>query len=124
LVESHDGSRPCGCRAVATDLFYFATSASATITGKSRPLPQGAFLFLRINERRDRANRLANRRGAPASAGRLCWSTPSINRAFKFAFANIKPIDGIIVGMFPRYTDEVRADAECVRTFGTMHGAS
>ena len=53
------------------------------------------------------------------AAGRLCWSKPSIHRAFKFAFANIKPIDGVIVGMFPRYQDEVGEDAECARTFGT-----
>ena len=58
------------------------------------------------------------------AAGRLCWSKPSINRAFKFAFSNIKPIDGVIVGMFPRYTDEVSEDAECARTFGALRGAS
>lgn len=52
------------------------------------------------------------------AAGRLCWSKPSINRAFKFAFTNIKPSDGVIVGMFPRYSDEVGEDAECTRTFG------
>lgn len=52
------------------------------------------------------------------AAGRLCWSKPSVNRAFKFAFANIKPTDGVIVGMFPRYADEVGEDAGCVRTFG------
>jgi hypothetical protein len=52
------------------------------------------------------------------AAGRLCWSKPSINRAFKFALSNIKPIDGIIVGLFPRYSDEVSEDAECARTFG------
>ena len=58
------------------------------------------------------------------AAGRLCWSKPSINRAFKFALSNIKPIDGIIVGMFPRYTDEVSEDAESARMFGTTGRAS
>lgn len=58
------------------------------------------------------------------AAGRLCWSKPSINRAFKFAFSSLKPIDGVIVGMFPRYTDEVQEDAQCTRTFGTIRGDS
>jgi hypothetical protein len=52
------------------------------------------------------------------AAGRVCTSRPSINRAFKFAFQNIKPIDGVIVGMYPRYSDEVGEDAECAREFG------
>jgi hypothetical protein len=52
------------------------------------------------------------------AAGRVCNSKPSIHRAFKFAFQNIKPIDGVIVGMFPRYSDEVSEDAECARVFG------
>jgi len=54
------------------------------------------------------------------AAGRHCWSSPSINRAFKFAFSNIKAIDGVIVGMFPRYADEVAEDAERARTFGAI----
>ena len=52
------------------------------------------------------------------AAGRLCGSKPSINREFKFAFQNIKPIDAVIVGMYPRYSDEVSEDAECAKTFG------
>jgi hypothetical protein len=53
-------------------------------------------------------------------AGRVCWSKPAINRAFKFAFSNIKASDGVIVGMFPRYSDEVSEDAECAKTFGAI----
>jgi len=34
--------------------------------------------------------------------------------AFKQAFASIKPIDGVFVGMFPRMKDEVRENAERV----------
>jgi len=58
------------------------------------------------------------------AAGRLCWSKPSIHRAFKFAFSSIKPIDGVIVGIFPRYSDEVGEDAQCTRTFGANGRAS
>jgi len=42
----------------------------------------------------------------------------SIEQAFAFAFQNIKPSDGVIVGMFPYYNDEVAEDAQLARTFG------
>jgi len=52
------------------------------------------------------------------AAGRACWSKSSLEGAFKFALANIKPTDGLIVGMFPRYNDQVAEDAALVRKFG------
>ena len=52
------------------------------------------------------------------AAGRLCWSKHKVERCFKFAFENIKPSDGVIVGMFPVYYDEVRDDAEFTRKYG------
>lgn len=45
------------------------------------------------------------------AAGRLCWDQGMVEKAFKFAFQNIKPTDAVIVGMFPRYEDEVRLNA-------------
>jgi hypothetical protein len=51
-------------------------------------------------------------------AGRLCSSQDTVRAAFKFAFENIKPIDGVIVGMFPWCFDEVSADAQFVRQLG------
>ena len=52
------------------------------------------------------------------AAGRSCWSRPSVENAFKYAFANIKPTDAVIVGMFPRYADEVAENAEHTRKHG------
>lgn len=52
------------------------------------------------------------------AAGRSCWSTYSVEKAFKFAMANIKPTDGVIVGLFPEFTDEIRADAGYTRKYG------
>jgi len=52
------------------------------------------------------------------AAGRSCWSKPSVEQAFRYAFANIKPGDGVIVGMFPRYADQVAEDASLVHRFG------
>jgi hypothetical protein len=52
------------------------------------------------------------------AAGRSCWSPPSVEQAFRYAFANIKPTDGVIVGMFPRYSDQVAENAALARRHG------
>jgi hypothetical protein len=49
------------------------------------------------------------------AAGRLTDSPESIDRAFRAAFENIKPTDAVIVGMYPRYSDQVRENVERVR---------
>ena len=51
-------------------------------------------------------------------AGRHCASQQTVRAAFKFAFENIKPIDGVIVGMFPWCFDEVSANARFARELG------
>jgi hypothetical protein len=48
-------------------------------------------------------------------AGRSINSPQSIEGAFRFALTNIKPTDAIIVGMFPRFKDEVRENTDLVR---------
>ena len=48
-------------------------------------------------------------------AGRTIDSPEAREKAVRFALANIKPTDAIIVGMYPRYTDQVRENAELVR---------
>ena len=48
-------------------------------------------------------------------AGRTSGSTEQVERAFRFAYANIKPTDAAIVGMYPRFKDEVRENTELVR---------
>jgi hypothetical protein len=49
------------------------------------------------------------------AAGRLTDTPQQIDRAFQFAFDNIKPQDCVIVGMYPRYTDQVRENADRLR---------
>jgi hypothetical protein len=51
-------------------------------------------------------------------SGRLCSSQQTVRAAFKFAFENIKPTDGVIVGMFPWFFDEVSANAQFTRQMG------
>ena len=52
-------------------------------------------------------------------AGRMCESQESVRNAFKFAFENIKPTDGVIVGMYPRFFDEITANAQYTRELAT-----
>jgi len=48
-------------------------------------------------------------------AGRASGSPAAVERAFRFAYSNIKPGDAAIVGMFPRFRDEVKENADLVR---------
>jgi len=49
------------------------------------------------------------------AAGRKCESPEDIRAAFAFAFQNIKPTDAVIVGMFPKFSDHIRANTAIVR---------
>jgi len=49
------------------------------------------------------------------AAGRSINTPEQVERAFRFAFSNIKPTDAVIVGMYPRFTDEVSDNTNLVR---------
>ncbi len=49
------------------------------------------------------------------AAGRRCGSPEEVRQAFEFAYRNIKPTDAAIVGMYPRYSDQVAENARLVR---------
>jgi len=57
------------------------------------------------------------------AAGRRCYDKQSVMEAFKFAFEHLKPTDGVIVGMYPRYHDQIGENAQYARQFGTPQGA-
>lgn len=48
------------------------------------------------------------------AAGRI-ESAVAVDNAFQFAFDNIKPQDPVVVGMYPRYTDQVGENCARVR---------
>ena len=54
------------------------------------------------------------------AAGRSCYSKQSVREAFKFAFEHIKPTDGVIVGMYPRFHDEIADNAAYTREFAAV----
>ena len=56
------------------------------------------------------------------AAGRLCRDKNSVERAFAFAYANIKPTDAAIVGLFPIFNDEVQEDCEFARKYAVTAG--
>ena len=49
------------------------------------------------------------------AAGRKCASQEQVREAFRYAFSNIRPTDAIIVGMWTKYLDQPRIDAEHAR---------
>jgi hypothetical protein len=54
------------------------------------------------------------------AAGRMCSSEATVKQAFKFAFEHIKPTDGVIVGMYPRFVDEIHINAQYAREMGKV----
>jgi len=51
------------------------------------------------------------------AAGRMCSNKNKVEAAFKFAFEHLKPADGVIVGMYPRYQDQIHQNAGYTRQF-------
>jgi hypothetical protein len=51
------------------------------------------------------------------AAGRLSEDRESLEAAFRFAYANVKPGDACIVGMYNYFSDEVVEDAELARKY-------
>jgi hypothetical protein len=49
------------------------------------------------------------------AAGRRCGGPEDVRKAFEFAFQNIKPSDAVIVGMYPRYTDQISENVGLAR---------
>jgi hypothetical protein len=54
------------------------------------------------------------------AAGRMCDREQKIEAAFKFAFDYLKPTDGVIVGMYPRYQDQIHQNAGYTRKFASI----
>jgi hypothetical protein len=52
--------------------------------------------------------------------GRLCDRPEGTERAFEFAFRNIRRTDAVIVGMFPRFEDHAAHNAALTRRFASL----
>ncbi len=54
------------------------------------------------------------------AAGRKCSNQGTVQDAFRYAFERIKATDAVIVGMYPRFEDEIHLNVEYARKFGTL----
>ena len=54
------------------------------------------------------------------AAGRAIRSAQTVEAAFRFVFENIKPQDCVIVGMYPRFQDEITLNAGLTRKLGKL----
>jgi hypothetical protein len=48
-------------------------------------------------------------------AGRKCQTSETVRAAYEEAFANIKPTDAIIVGMYPKDKDQIKENADMIK---------
>ena len=58
------------------------------------------------------------------TAGRLSDTPEQRKGCFELAFGNIKPGDAVIVGMYNRFSEQVRENAELVRSLLAGRSAS
>jgi hypothetical protein len=49
------------------------------------------------------------------AAGRRCDSPEEVRKCFDFAFQHLKPTDAVIVGMFPKFSDQIAENVKSVR---------
>ena len=49
------------------------------------------------------------------AAGRKCQSEEQKRQAIEWAFKNIKPTDAVLIGLYPRYSDQVTETTQMVR---------
>jgi hypothetical protein len=53
------------------------------------------------------------------AAGRMCDKADKVEAAFKFAFEHLKSTDGVIVGMYPRYQDQISQNVGYTRKYAS-----
>ncbi len=100
--------------------FYFLTRNEI---GNAATLPVGSYHFFRNDP--EVMTSVIRQVEQPClafkilGAGRHCSGQEQVRNAFRYAFENIKPNDGVIVGMFPWCFDEIEADVKYVQELGT-----
>jgi hypothetical protein len=105
--------------------FYFLTRKTCHAPGETPPEPETLHLTYPFYRRDpDAMTQVIQQVDQPClgfkilGAGRLCGNQATVREAFRYAFANIKPTDGVIVGMYPRFFDEIRANATYALEYG------
>lgn len=52
------------------------------------------------------------------AGGRTCNTPEKVSEVFQYVLGNIKPKDAVVVGMYPRFTDQIKENADLVKKFG------
>ncbi len=52
------------------------------------------------------------------AGGRTCSTPEQVSGVFEYVFGHIKPTDAVIVGMYPRFDDQVTENGDLVKKFG------
>ena len=58
------------------------------------------------------------------AAGRLSDRKTWVEEAFRQTFASIKPIDGVIIGIYDKHSDQPAENAAYARRFSALSGRS
>ena len=103
--------------------FYYLTRKQ-NIEESMPSLPVGSYMFYRNDP--DVMTNVIRQVKQPClafkilGAGRLCSNQERVKAAFQYAFSNIKPTDGVIVGMFPWIFDEITVNSQYVIETGQI----
>ncbi len=103
--------------------FYMACFYSLARTYKAAPMvdKQQAEKELYPDGDPDRMTMMIRQTNKPClgfkilAANRKCETQECVKSAFDYAYANIKPTDGVVVGMFPKYTNQVEQNVRYAR---------
>ncbi len=52
------------------------------------------------------------------AGGRKCSTPEQVSGVFEYVLGHIKPTDAVVVGMYPRFADQVTENADLVKKFG------
>jgi hypothetical protein len=52
------------------------------------------------------------------AGGRTCSTPEQVSDVFKYVLGHIKLTDAVVVGMYPRFTDQITENANLVKRFG------
>ena len=52
------------------------------------------------------------------AGGRTCSTPQQVSDVFQYVLGHIKPTDAVVVGMYPRFTDQITENSDLVRKYG------
>lgn len=106
---------------------YYVTRPREEVRARLNAVPLGGSLFLDTD--RDTMLSVIRQVRKPClafkilGAGWHCGTDEEVEEAFRYALRGIKPTDGIIVGMWPKFKDEIAQNVAFLRRHGAVRPA-